>query len=226
MDIEISKIKNSYYRDLVSYNKNLQQKNVLLKQQNKTMDEIKPLVEVYNQSLALYAERIIKRRNIFCNELNSMLTNIYNNIAGTGEIISLKYKPCVEEDNACERLFEKYQQGLKSELELKTTIYGTHREDFSVYIDDRDVKIYASQGQKRTLIISLKLAVAEIIKKFSGKDPIVLLDDILSELDLSRQTGLINCFSKNQLIITTAQNNFSDIFTNPNIIKIKDGKVV
>lgn len=224
LDIEISKIKNSYYHDLVSYNKNLQQKNALLKQ-NKTIEEIKPLIEVYNQSLADYAEKIVKRRLLFCDEINSKLTNIYNKIAMTDENITLKYKPCIESNDVSVRLFEKYQQNMKNEIEMKTTLYGTHREDFSVYIEDREAKLYASQGQQRTLVISLKLAVAEIVKKFSGKDPIILLDDILSELDISRQTGLINCFSQNQLIITTALNNF-DIFTNPNIIKVENGKII
>jgi len=224
LDIEISKIKSSYYYDLVSYNKNLQQKNALLKQ-NRTDGEIKPLVEAYNQALSEYAEKIVKRRKIFCDELNGKLTDIYNKIAGTNEHITLKYRPCVEDDDVRAKLFEKYQQNMKNEIEMKTTLYGTHREDFLVYIEDREAKLYASQGQQRTLVISLKLAVAEIVKKFSGKDPIILLDDILSELDISRQTGLLNCFSQNQLIITTALNNF-EIFKNPNIIKIENGKVV
>ncbi len=224
LDIEISKIKTSYYFDLLTYNKNLQQKNVLLRC-NRQREEIVSLVEVYNRELALYANRIVRRRRIFIGELNNTLTDIYQHISNTKERIYIRYKPCCEEEDVAEKLFAKYQQNFVSECEMRTTLYGTHREDFIVTIDERDAKFYASQGQQRTLIAALKLGVSALVEKFAKKVPLILLDDVFSELDLSRQRGLIDCFSNNQLIITTAQEDFS-CFSQPNVITIKNGKIV
>lgn len=202
MDTEICKMRVAYYYDLTSYLSVLRQKNALLRQ-GRSQGEIRELVSTYNKQLSDYAADIVRRRRMFIDSLSALLPGTYRAISGGRDEISVKYRQCAEGEVA-DFLFKKYENAFFSEYEQRTTLYGPHREDISFFIDGRDARIYASQGQKRTLTVALKLCCAAVMEKYTKRKPVVLLDDIFSELDARRQRGLISAVSGCQLVITTA----------------------
>jgi DNA replication and repair protein RecF len=203
MDLEISKIRPAYLYDLQNYEKAMQSKNALLKSSMKE-EQIKKLTSVFNLQLAEYGEQIIKRRLAFLKLLNEKAVTLHQKLTDGKEQFHLQYKPCVDADNIREALYNKLEASLKSEMENGCTLHGPHREDISFFVNEKDAKIFASQGQQRTAMLSLKLAVALIIKETRKEMPVILLDDVFSELDASRQTALLSGFKNMQIFITTA----------------------
>lgn len=203
MDMEISKIRPAYLFDLQSYEKALQSKNALLKSSMKA-EQITKLASVFNLQLAEYGEQIIKRRLAFLKLLNEKAKELHTNLTDGKEVFSLQYKPCVDLNNIKEALYQKLESSIQTEIENGCTVHGPHREDIQFFVNDKDAKIFASQGQQRTAILSLKLAVALIIKDTLKEMPVILLDDVFSELDTSRQKALLKTFTNMQIFITTA----------------------
>lgn len=198
LDIEISKIYPAYYSDLQKYNEALKAKNKLLKE--KTINN--SLIEAYNIQLARYASDIIKKRYIFINNINKTSSEIHYGIAN--ENINILYKASAEPENTEEILLNKYQKLMEREKFTGITLAGPHREDFEIFVNGKSIKIYGSQGQQRTAMLSVKLAAANIIKSSTGKSPVILLDDVFSELDEFRQKSILKAVSDSQVFITAA----------------------
>ena len=161
-------------------------------------------------------------RESYIERINQKAREIQNEISGRKEELNLIYNPSVKlKENYLEKLTE-YKEKEKENL---FCMVGVHRDDIDIFINGKLAKNYASQGQIRTAVLSLKLAETEIIKEETGEYPVMLLDDILSELDKSRREFLISKIKGKQIIITCTdiENYFSD---NVNIIEIKDGKNV
>ena len=223
MDMEICQLSRIYYSNLSKYNKILDQRNNTLKQ-IAYRNGVEDVLDVWDDQLVDVGSSIIKERQNFINMLNEVIKEIHKNLTSEGEEIELKYEPNVESDNFDDVLKEKRNINIKN----TTTMSGPHRDDFGIFINNVDVRKYGSQGQQRTAALSLKLAEIELVKKIINDNPILLLDDVMSELDSKRREALLNSIKDIQTIITcTGYDDFIKQRINVDkIYKISNGKIV
>ena len=197
VDMELSQIERIYLYNLSKYNKILTQRNNLLKQislDNKLSDTL----DVWDEQLVATGSEIIKSREKFIAELNEIIKPIHNKLTGSKEELEIEYNP-----NVIVETFEnKLKNGRKADIYQKTTLTGPQRDDITFYINKNDVRKFGSQGQQRSTALSLKLSEIELFKKKTGYNPVLLLDDVLSELDRHRQNYLIESIGDIQTIIT------------------------
>ncbi len=197
VDMELCQLDSLYVNDLNNYNKILNQRNTLLKEMQ-FHTEYGEMLSIYDMQLVSFGNRIIKRRIKFVEELNNLILSIHKNISGSLEELIMYYHPSVTEENFEEVLKSNQQKDIK----IKTTHCGPHRDDFSFNINGIDLRSYGSQGQQRSAALSLKLAEIALVEKIAKDHPILLLDDVLSELDSKRQNHLIESIGDIQTIIT------------------------
>ena len=197
LDSELCQLDKLYLSDLTKYNKILNQRNKLLKDIYYRPDLMETL-SVWDEQLLETGKRIIKRRKTFIEELNEIIGQIHSNISGGKEQLILKYEPNIDDIFFADELLKAKQKDLK----LCQTTVGPHRDDMLFSVNDIDIRKFGSQGQQRTSALSLKLAEIEIVKKSIHNTPVLLLDDVLSELDSNRQNYLLNSISDIQTIIT------------------------
>ncbi len=197
LDAELCQLDKLYLSDLTKYNKILNQRNKLLKDIYYRPDLMETL-PVWDAQLLETGKRIIQRRKVFIEELNEIIGQIHSNISGGKEHLILKYEPNIDDIFFEDELLKAKQKDLK----LCQTTVGPHRDDMLFSVNDIDIRKYGSQGQQRTSALSLKLAEIEIVKKSIHNTPVLLLDDVLSELDSNRQNYLLNSISDIQTIIT------------------------
>lgn len=198
MDMELCKISPGYYRSLQSYSLALKSKNKLLK--NPRADA--GVLSAYSEQMAAYGERMIVERAAFVEQLNACTARFYHNLQGISEGIEIRYKCSAEVENARESLLAKMQANAAREREMGVCLTGPHREDLEILINGRDSKIYASQGQQRTAMLAIRLASLEVAQAQTGEAPVLLLDDVFSELDRRRRESLMEIVSGNQVFIT------------------------
>jgi len=197
LDSELCQLDKLYLSDLSKYNKILNQRNKLLKDIYFRPDLMETL-SVWDMQLVETGKRIIARRKVFIEELNEIIGGIHANITGGKENILIKYEPNIDDIFFEDELLKAKQKDLK----LAQTTVGPHRDDMLFSIEGVDIRKYGSQGQQRTAALSLKLSEIEIVKKSIHNTPVLLLDDVLSELDSNRQNYLLNSISDIQTIIT------------------------
>ncbi len=197
LDAELCQLDKLYLSDLTKYNKILNQRNKLLKDISFRQDLIETL-SVWDMQLVETGRRIIARRKVFIEELNEIIGDIHGRISGGKEHLILKYEPNIDDIFFADELLRAKQKDLK----LCQTTVGPHRDDMLFAVNDIDIRKYGSQGQQRTSALSLKLSEIEIVKKSIHNTPVLLLDDVLSELDSNRQNYLLNSISDIQTIIT------------------------
>lgn len=202
IDVEISKIKPSYFFELKGYYKILGDKNALLK--GRIGEDEKRLISVYNEQLAKYAKSIIGLRDAFLREVHESFQSIYSFISGKKNKADIKYKPCVGLKDTKKVFFEKVESLMHREIDYKQTFFGPHKEDMIFLLDEKEAKSYCSQGQQRTIMLSYKLAVLNMIKDRTDESPVLVLDDVFSELDFDRQKNLTEFLKESQVFITTA----------------------
>ena len=197
LDSELCQLDKIYLSDLTSYNKILGQRNKLLKDMIFRPDFADTL-PVWNMQLVETGKRIIKRRKQFVEELNDIVHDIHFRISGEKEELFIKYEPNIDDI-----FFEDELNRAKvKDMKLCQTSVGPHRDDLLFSIGDVDIRKFGSQGQQRTSALSLKLSEIELVKKSIKDTPILLLDDVLSELDSNRQNYLLNNICDTQTIIT------------------------
>lgn len=197
MDMELCQLDRIYLHNLSKYNKIINQRNNLLKQIGYNR-ELLDTLNIWDIQLLDYGSRIIKRRNTFIEELNIIVKEIHKNLTGGKEELQLRYEPNVQ----MEQFELKLLQLRERDLTLKMTNIGPHRDDINFLIHENDIRKYGSQGQQRTAALSLKLAEIEMVKRIIKDKPILLLDDVLSELDRKRQTYLLDNIHDIQTIVT------------------------
>ena len=197
MDAELSQLNRLYLQYLIRYNKVLENRNDLLKQIS-FHPELKETLEVWNEQLLEYGCFIISERKKFIEEISVLVKEIHNRISGGKEIL----KVCYEPNTTAEYFRKKLLEGTERDLYQKTTGTGPHRDDIGFFTEDQNLRLFGSQGQQRTAALSLKLAEIELVKRKIGDNPILLLDDVLSELDRNRQQALLNFIEGIQTIIT------------------------
>ena len=222
MDMELCQLNRLYGNNLVNYNKSLDQRNRLLKDIY-FRDDIKDTLDIWDGQLVKYGIEIIRARRNFINKINSIIYDIHEKLSGGKEKLTISYEPSVSEEELERILIRERERDIK----MKVTQAGPHRDDIIFMINDVDIRKYGSQGQQRTAALSLKLAEIEIVKEITGDKPVLLLDDVLSELDSNRQNYLLNSINDVQTIITcTGLDEFiNNRFNINSIFKVINGHV-
>lgn len=197
LDAELCQLDKIYLSDLSNYNKILNQRNKLLKDMV-YRPELSDTLPVWDMQLIDTGKKIIRRREQFVKELNEIVHEIHYRISGGKEELFLSYEPSVSAD-MMEQEIERVRQ---RDLKMCQTSVGPHRDDLLFSIADVDIRKFGSQGQQRTSALSLKLSEIELVRKSIHDTPVLLLDDVLSELDSSRQNYLLNSICDTQTIIT------------------------
>lgn len=197
IDVELCQIDKIYVKDLIKYNKILANRNKLLKDIEKSSSNLETL-KILDLQLLDSGIRIIKTRKEFIKKLNLVAGEIHSDITQGKENIDIIYEPNVTEES-----FEKeLKKNHEKEIKQRVTLTGPHRDDIGFYIKGKDIRKFGSQGQQRTCALSLKLSEIEIIKSEKKENPILLLDDVFSELDKDRQKQLLRVLKESQTIIT------------------------
>jgi DNA replication and repair protein RecF len=225
MNISISQTSPAYYTALLRYNKILDQRNSLLK--NKDVSLVLDTLPVWDEQLCKYAAIIVKKRAEFLEKL-APFAKEYHAFLTDGEeelIIKPERKYDEDEDEIAKALMRRLENNYEKDLRLGFTTVGPHRDDLDVLIGGVDAKSYASQGQQRTAALSLKLSEVRIFHEISGEDPILVLDDVMSELDLKRRKKLLKCIENVQTILTCTHAERVLYGAECNKIRIENGKI-
>ena len=224
IDRELCMLKPSYLDNLTNYKKVILQRNNYLKERN--IDS--SVLDIWDIQLAKYGSKIISMRNDFIEKINEISARIHGNITDGKENLRIEYDPNIKIVNNLENgLYNSIKKSQPSDMRLKTTTRGPHRDDISFYIDDINVRSFGSQGQQRTAALSLKLAELDLIKAETGEEAILLLDDVMSELDAGRQEYLIKTLSDIQLFITITEinGNLEKAASKGKIYIVENGKI-
>ncbi len=209
VDMLISQIRASYFSELGIYNRILMQRNALLKQiRDSRSSRDYEQVAVWDQALSASASKIIAARFDYTKKIGEIASKYHNTITSGKEEIYVKYKTVsgISIDNSIQQiqntLLEKLKTIFNEDVERGSTLYGPHRDDLEISLDGEGIRPFASQGQQRTAVLSMKIAELEIIKMETGDMPILLLDDVMSELDESRRKMLLASIGDAQVILT------------------------
>ncbi len=197
LDSELCQLEKIYLSDLTTYNKILNQRNKLLKDMVYRPD-LKDTLSVWDMQLVETGRKIIRRRKQFVDELNEIVHDIHYRISGEKEDLLLQYEPSIEDIFFEDELFRVKERDMRQCM----TSVGPHRDDLLFSIGEVDIRKFGSQGQQRTSALSLKLSEIELVKRSIHDTPVLLLDDVLSELDSNRQNYLLNSIHDTQTLIT------------------------
>ena len=230
---ELSQIRPKYYDVLKNYSDVLKQKNSLIKglsnsQYSRTYNT--DMMDVYDRQLADYGYELIRYRKEFIEMLSEEAGEIMSAISGGKEELKIEYKTScnyISAPEGREILFKQLYHNRQKDIYAGFATLGPHRDDLEFYINGTDAKKYGSQGQQRTIALSLKLAEIRIAKQILDEYPVLLLDDVLSELDLDRQRFLVNQIDDVQLFITSAELNDEVIETlqGGTLFRVEDGTI-
>lgn len=224
IDLELCQLDKMYVYNLMNYNKIINQRNQLLKDLNYYYDkDLYNTLDIWDIQLADFGSKIITRRDSFIEELNEIIYGIHRNITNGKEELFIKYEPNISGNN----LYEELSKNRDKDIKYKTTSVGPHRDDISFFNKNMDIRKFGSQGQQRTAALSLKLSEIELVKSVIKDMPVLLLDDVLSELDSSRQSHLLNSLHNVQTVITcTGLDEFvQNRFSIDNVYKVVEGTV-
>ena len=235
IDMEFGQVSPKYLHDLTQYRDILKQRNRYLKQLQSHEAQDQLYLEVLSEQLAAVGGAIISQRVKFLSELEGYAQELHQSITQGRENLTFEYSSAVKDASTLtevelsEALMDLYRQNQSKEIFQGTTLYGPHRDDVRFLINHKNVQTYGSQGQQRTTALSVKLAEIDLMKNQTGEYPILLLDDVLSELDGARQTHLLKTIQdKVQTFLTTP--GLSDVARNlikePRIFHIRDGQII
>lgn len=224
LDMSISQQKKSYFTDLVTYNKVLEQRNKLLKSHLSTK-EIDDVLVIYNIQLSKFGARIINNRYIFIEHLREIAGRVHQDLTSGSEILGIDYESAVSRGSVSameSELLQKLTDGSVKDKQLQYTTVGPHRDDIALSIGGVDVRKFGSQGQQRTAALSLKLSEIQLIEEENGELPILILDDVLSELDEYRAGKLLAIADRTQTVLTCTEFNGKC----DRLIRIDNGAIV
>ncbi|OYD98031.1 DNA replication/repair protein RecF [Nostoc sp. 'Peltigera membranacea cyanobiont' 210A] len=234
LDTLLIQLEPVYAHILQQYNHVLRQRNAFLKKtQDLALDTEQSELAVWDAQLATTGTRVIRRRDRAIQRLAPIATTWHGNISGSTEVLQIKYIPNIPlEDNHPEEVQQaflaKIQQRAVAEMHQGTTLVGPHRDEIELTINQTPARQYGSQGQQRTLVLALKLAELQLIEEVVKESPLLLLDDVLAELDLSRQNQLLDAIQDRfqTLITTTHLGSFdSQWLKSSQIILVKAGEL-
>lgn len=223
VDMELCQLDQFYLYNLNNYNKIVNQRNKLLKDMYFN-PSLRDTLNIWDSQLISFGSKIIERRQLFVEQLNEIILEIHRKLSGGRENLVIQYEPDV--------LIDEYEKKMslnqERDVKLKQTSTGPHRDDFSFVVGDIDIRKFGSQGQQRTAALSLKLSEIELVKKMTRDNPVLLLDDVLSELDSNRQNYLLSTIGDIQTIITcTGLDEFvNNRFEIDKVFHIESGKII
>ena len=222
-DMELCQLDSFYLYNLNNYNKIINQRNKLLKDMYFNQN-LKETLNIWDSQLVSYGSKIIEKREAFAKQLCEIIGDIHKKLSGGKEELIVNYEPDVKVDD-----FElKMKENQEKDIRFKLTSTGPHRDDFSFMVGNIDIRKFGSQGQQRTAALSLKLSEIELVRKITKDNPILLLDDVLSELDSNRQNYLLSTIGEIQTIITcTGLDEFvNNRFEIDKVFQIENGKII
>lgn len=222
VDLELSQLDKVYLSNLSNYNRIINQRNSLLKEISFHKNLIDTL-DIWDMQLAEYGEKVIERRRQFIEQVNEIISDIHFKLTGEKERIQISYESSVGK-YTFEEILKKNRE---KDIKFKSTSVGPHRDDLCFHVGDLDIRKFGSQGQQRTAALSLKLSEIELVKMIIRDTPILLLDDVLSELDKHRQNYLLESIHDIQTVITcTGLDEFvNHRFSINKIFYVKNGSV-
>lgn len=235
IDRELGQMSAVYLHHLVSYQEILKQRNQYLKEYKASQSFDMVYLDILTEQLATEGAEVLERRLNFTEKLNEWATPIQQDISQGKEKLDIQYKTTLSLSNDSQKssihrqLLDKYEESKQRELDRGTTIIGPHRDDIVFYVNDKNIQTYGSQGQQRTTALSVKLAEIELMKEMTGEYPVLLLDDVLSELDNHRQTHLLKTIEKKvQTFLTTTSLDGVDtnLLNEPKIFHVSAGQIV
>lgn len=200
MDMEICQVDPVYLHDLQKYHKVLRQRNQLLKTLNPVQFSYEEQLLPWDMQLVDYGVKVIKKREAFIEKLSQHTAHIHDRISNGTEVLELAYEKDTG-DNA-EEFLQVLKKQASKDIRYGSTASGPHKDDIAMAIDGQDVRVYGSQGQQRTTALSMKLAELELMEAEIGTPPVLLLDDVMSELDRERQLHMIQYIERCQTILT------------------------
>lgn len=204
IDGALCQAKPAYARVLANYNKALLQRNALLKDIIRH-PELRDTLDIWDERLILFGTQVIMERIAFCKMLAPKAVEIYAGIAKEKEAVTFSYAPFDGAEEQAEigaKFFSALKNAQSTDIRLGFTSAGPHRDDLSIEINGLSARTYGSQGQQRSIVLALKLAEADILFEKTGERPVILLDDVMSELDMSRRDYLLNHLDGRQVFIT------------------------
>ncbi|GAA0760094.1 DNA replication/repair protein RecF [Clostridium sartagoforme] len=225
IDMELCQLNPKYYYNLVQYNKILNERNVILK--NRNLD--KEILDIYDIQLANYGHHIVIDRINYINKLNFYGKDVHREISSGKENIEFRYISTIKDlENIKVNFYETLKKNRKKDIEKGITSIGPHRDDFIVLINDIDTKSFGSQGQQRSAVLTMKFSSLKIIKEITSEYPVLLLDDVLSELDFNRKRYILSTIGEIQTIITcTGIEDITNYLDNTSrLFKVKDGEIL
>ncbi len=222
LDMELCQLDRVYLHELSGYNRVLAQRNKLLKDLS-FRPELLDTLDVWDLQLAEYGKKVIEGREAFTASLGKIVERIHGKLSGGRERLQVSY----EKNVSAQELYERIRQSREKDVRMKTTSVGPHRDDLLFAADGVDIRKYGSQGQQRTAALSLKLSEIELVKQVAEDTPVLLLDDVLSELDQNRQNYLLNSIHDIQTLITcTGLDEFvGHRFSINKVFKVVEGSV-
>lgn len=235
IDMEFGQMSSKYLYHISQYKSILKQRNQYLKQLQRRQAKDLVYLGVLSDQLAAYGAEVTVARRQFLQQMEKWAQKLHQEITKDREVLTFKYQSQIPEeqlDQSVEELYQQFQilyekQQIR-EVEQGTTLIGPHRDDVQFLVNDRDVQAFGSQGQQRTTALSVKLAEIDLMKAQTGEYPILLLDDVLSELDDLRQTHLLKTFqNKVQTFLTTTslENVKKEIIATPRVFTVTNGVV-
>lgn len=223
LDIHLSQMDKNYFYELGIYSKILNSRNKLIKNA-KSKEELVDTLPIWNEKLSQSAAKIITKRLEFIEKLKPIVKSVHSFLSDNKEKIDISYSTNISlQDDIKMQILQKLENDFEKECILGYTCTGPHRDDIKILLNGKDVKNFASQGQQRSCALSLKLSELELIKNQVGETPIILLDDVFSELDINRRQKLLEFTKDVQTIITCTDIDKS--VKNCKIIKINQGMV-
>ena len=223
VDMELCQLDQFYLYNLNHYNRIVNQRNRLLKDMYFN-PSLRDTLNIWDSQLVSFGSKIIERRRLFVEQLNEIIFDIHKKLSGGREDLTICYEPDVTVEDYEKALIANQERDIK----LKQTVTGPHRDDFSFIVGDIDIRKFGSQGQQRTAALSLKLSEIELVKKMTNDNPVLLLDDVLSELDSNRQNYLLSTIGDIQTIITcTGLDEFvNNRFEIDRVFHIDNGRII
>ena len=197
IDMELCQLSQVYVHSLVQYNRALMQRNKLLKELS-FHPEYEDTLDIWDEQLIRYGREVMEQRRSFLAQMDAIVHEIHGNLSGGREDMKLIYAPDTREED----LEQAFKKNRPQDIKQKTTLSGPHRDDMNLMIGGVDVRRFGSQGQQRTAALSLKLSELELMQRISRDNPVLLLDDVLSELDGHRQNQLLSAIRHIQTLIT------------------------
>ena len=225
LNVSISQLSRSYYIALVRYNKILEQRNALLK--NRDLSLVFETLPVWDVQLCRYASEIIYRRAEFIRKLSPLAAEKHAFLSDGAEqlCVTSEKKYPQDKEEVSRSLLQEFSDNYEKDVRLGYTSAGPHRDDIKLTIGGAEVRVYGSQGQARTAALALKLAEVDIFRDMAGEPPVLILDDVMSELDLSRRRKLLSQIEGVQTILTCTHTEKVLFGREVNKIRIVGGKI-